>query len=242
MENSTTIPSEVVVGYKWSILAEATYKIITPVVFLVLARLLEPDNFGIIAFVTLLINFAQILWDSGLSKALIQRQTDTGEAAQAVFYHNLLIGVLIYGLLFLAADSIARVFGDPRLTKVLRIQGLQIIIASTASVQAALLHLKMDFKSLFRIRGIAVIVSGFVSIGLAWIGWGYWALVAGILSAEVTKAAHLWINSSWHPRWGYDHAIAEQLWHVGIWIFFEELLAWFIVWGESAIVGYYLGS
>ncbi len=242
MDERQLLPLRMVSASKWSFLSEVGSKAIMPAVFLILARLLDPKSFGIVAFATLVITFAQILWDSGLSKALIQREGDIKDAANVVFFANLALGLFLYLLILFSAHKLAEGFGDPRLKTILRVQGLQMVIGSISSVQNALLQRQMDFRALFRVRMLALLLAGMAALSLALLGYGYWALVGWALVGDFTRAFYLWALSSWRPQLRFDRALAQDLWGFGGWIFLEELLAWFIVWGDSAIVGVYLGA
>ena len=242
MAEQRSLLLKMVSSSKWSILSEVAAKAVTPVVFLILARLLDPNSFGIFALATLAITFAQILWDSGLSKALIQREGNPHDAANVVFFANLALGLFLYFLILLSAQKLAELFGDVRLEIVLMVQGLQMVTGSAASVQNALLQRHMDFKALFRARMMTILVGSAAALSLAGLGYGYWALVGGVLIGDVVRAIYLWILSPWRPQWRFDLALARELWAFGGWILLEELLAWFIVWGDSAFVGIYLGA
>jgi len=177
MAEQRSLLLKMVSSSKWSILSEVAAKAVTPVVFLILARLLDPNSFGIFALATLAITFAQILWDSGLSKALIQREGNPHDAANVVFFANLALGLFLYFLILLSAQKLAELFGDVRLEIVLMVQGLQMVTGSAASVQNALLQRHMDFKALFRARMMTILVGSAAALSLAGLGYGYWALV-----------------------------------------------------------------
>ena len=242
MDEKRSLPLKMVSASKWSLLSEAASKAVTPLAFLILARLLDPSSFGIFALATLAITFAQILWDSGLSKALVQREGNPHDAANVVFFANVALGLLMYLLILVFAQEIAELLGDVRLETILRVQGLQMVTGSAASVQSALLQRHMDFKALFRARMLTILVGSATALSLAGLGYGYWALVGGILVGDVARAVYLWILSPWRPQWRFDLALARELWAFGGWILLEELLAWFIVWGDSTFVGIYLGA
>jgi O-antigen/teichoic acid export membrane protein len=242
MDEQQSLPRRMVSASKWSLLSEASSRAITPLTFLILARLLDPDSFGIFALAALIITFAQILWDSGLSKALIQRKGDPNDVANVIFFANLALGLFLYLLIHLLAQKLAELLGDLRLETVLRVQGLQMFTGSAASVQNALLQRRMDFKALFRARMMTILVGSAVALSLAGLGYGYWALVGGVLIGDAGRAIYLWFLSPWRPQWRFDLPLARELWTFGGWVLLEELLAWFIVWGDSAFVGLYLGA
>lgn len=228
---------------KWSFLAELASKAITPVVFIVLARLLTPEDFGVMSAAMMVIAFSQVFWEAGMSKALIQRQTDIDDASNVAFWINLGLGILIAGLLFYGAKMIALTFfQDERVTVVLQVMTLQVLLGALSSVQTALLQKDMGFKKLFWVRLATVSLPGLASIPLAWNGMGYWALVTGTLTGQVVQTTMLWRMSHWRPRGTFQPGLAKEMGRFGAWVGMSGLLAWFYVWADSLIVGMYLGS
>lgn len=228
---------------KWSFLAELASKAIQPVVFIVLARLLTPEDFGVMSAALMVMAFSQIFWEAGMSKALIQRQADVQDAANVAFWVNLGIAVLIAGLLYIAASPIALTFfQDPRVTSVIQVMTLQVFLGALGSVQTALLQKEMEFKKLFWVRFATVSLPGLASIPLAWQGMGYWALVAGTLVGQAVQVVMLWRMSPWRPSWSFPVPVAREMGRFGAWVGLSGLLAWFYSWMDALIVGMYLGS
>jgi O-antigen/teichoic acid export membrane protein len=226
---------------KWSIFTELVSRTAQPIVFVILAKLLTPEDYGVVGTAMIAIAFCQMFWEAGLGKALIQIKESPLEAAQVVFWTNLALGGVIYVLLFVSAPAIAQFFHSPKSAPVLRVLGLQVILASLTSVQQALLVRELDFRRLFWIKLFTAFVPGFFSIPLAFYGQGVWALVAGTLAGQAFNLLLLWTQSTWRPRWHYDAVLARRLFGFGLWIVLESLGAWLIVWGDSMIVGRYLG-
>jgi O-antigen/teichoic acid export membrane protein len=227
---------------KWSFFSELAAKAIQPVVFIVLARLLTPEDFGVMTAAMMVIAFSQIFWEAGMGKALIQRQTHIKEAANAAFMINIGLGVLIAGLLYLFAQPIAQTFiQDDRVTAVLQVMTLQVLLGALGSVQTALLQKEMGFKKLFWVRFATVGLPGLASIPLAMNGWGYWALVAGTLVGQVAQVLLLWRMSHWRPGLQMDGMVTKEIAKFGAWVGATGLLAWFYMWADSIVVGHYLG-
>ena len=228
---------------KWSFLAELAAKAIQPTVFVVLARLLTPEDFGVMAAALMVISFSQIFWEAGMAQALIQRQTDVEDAANAAFWINVALGAVVAAALFLAASPIAvAVFHDARVAAVLQVMTVQVALAAICAVHTALLQKKMGFKQLFWVRFATVGIPSIASIPLAWAGWGYWALVAGTLAGQAAQAVVLWRASSWRPRWSFQVQVAREIGRFGAWVGISGLLAWFYLWADSFVLGLYLGS
>jgi PST family polysaccharide transporter len=228
---------------KWSFLSELAAKAIQPIVFIVLARLLTPQDFGVMSAALMVIAFSQIFWEAGMSKALIQRQSDIEDAANAAFWINIGMGTVIATILFLVASPIARIFfHDERVTAVLQVMTLQVFLGATSAIHTALLQKDMGFKKLFWVRFATVSLPGLASIPLAWNGMGYWALVAGTLVGQAAQVVMLWRMSHWRPRVAFNTQVAKEMGHFGAWVGVSGLLAWFYGWADSLIVGMYLGS
>ena len=228
---------------KWSFASELAAKVIQPVVFIILARLLTPEDFGVMTAAMMVIAFSQIFWEAGMGKALIQRQTDIEEAANAAFFINIALGIVIAGLLYLFAQPIAQTFfQDDRVTAVLQVMTLQVLLGALSSVQTALLQKEMGFKKLFWVRFATVSLPGLASIPLAWNGMGYCALVAGTLVGQLAQAIMLWRISPWRPKFNTNTVVTREIGKFGGWVGLTGLLTWFYAWADSLVVGHYLGS
>lgn len=228
---------------KWSFLSELAAKAIQPMVFIVLARLLSPEDFGVMTAAMMVIAFSQIFWEAGMGKALIQRQTHIEEAANAAFMINVGLGALIAGLLYLFAKPIAQTFfQDDRVTAVLQVMTLQVLLGALSSVQTALLQREMDFKKLFWVRFATVSLPGLASIPLAWNGWGYWALVAGTLAGQFAQVIMLWWMSHWRPDLNIDIKVTSEVSKFGFFVGLTGILTWFYSWVDSLIIGMYFGA
>lgn len=238
---TATINQKAMRSVKWSALLEIVSRTATPIVTVILARLLTPTDFGVVATAMIAISFAQMFWDAGLSKALIQTKEAPEEAAHVVFWTNLVLGLVIYVFLFFAAPWLAVFFNSPASGSVLRVLGLQIVIASLSSVQQALFVRELDFRCLFWIRLLTAFVPGFFSIPLAFYGYGVWALVAGTLIGQTLNLMFLWRFSHWRPRLQYDQRLARGMLRFGVWVVAESLGAWFLIWGDNLMVGKFLG-
>lgn len=228
---------------KWSFLSELASKLIQPVVFVVLARLMTPEDFGVMSAALMVMAFSQIFWEAGMGKALIQRQTNVRDAANVAFWINFGLAVLIAGLLYIVASLIALTFfQDPRVTSVIQVMILQVFLGALGSVHTALLQKEMGFKKIFWVRFATVSLPGLASIPLAWQGMGYWALVAGTLMGQAVQVVMLWRMSPWRPNWTFHVPVSKEMGRFGAWVGLSGLLAWFYGWMDALIVGMYLGS
>jgi len=228
-------------AFKWSVLGEIASRATGPLVFLVLARILVPEDFGVVAAAAVVISFSQVFSDAGLAKALIHRQDRVEESANVVFWLNLGIGLVIVTLLLVGAPFIASFFHDERITPVVQVLSLQILLAAFSSVHTALLQKDLNFKPLFWVRLVTTAAPGLASIPLAIHGMGYWALVFGTLLGQMAQSAVLWMSSPWRPQWGLDRGLATELVAFGKWAMLSGLIGWFYNWMDAIVVGHYLG-
>jgi len=240
--SSESITHKAARSVKWTALMEIVSRTASPIILVVLARLLSPDDFGLISIAMIAISFSQMIWDAGLSRALIQTQEAPEKAANVVFWTNLALGVIVYLIVFLSAPRLAVFFNSPRAESILRVLGLQIIIGSLASTQQSLFARDFDFKSLFWIRLATSFFPGVFSIPLAAVGWGPWALVAGTLAGSLLNLILLWRRSPWRPQLSYDRMVAKRLLLFGVWVMGESFGGWLITWGDILIVGKFLGA
>jgi O-antigen/teichoic acid export membrane protein len=228
---------------KWSVAAELVSKALQPLIFVVLARLLTPSDYGVVAAAAIVISFTQIFWESGMAKALIQRQTEIDESSNVAFWINIAMGILFSLLLFLFADYMANVlFHDQRVGVILKFMTLQIFFGALASVHTALLQKELRFDRLFWVKLVTVGVPGLFSIPLAIAGFSYWALVIGTVAGQLAQVIILWNMNKWRPSFTFNTRVAKTLSTFGLWVGVTGLLAWFFIWADSLFVGSYLGS
>ncbi len=241
MNNNTAIGRRIAISAKWSALTEMVSRAIPPAILIILARILTPEDFGIVASAMIFISFCQIFCEAGLGKALIQTNESPEKSADIVFWSNLFLSVLVYGLIFIASPWLAEFFNSPGSKLVLRILGLQIIISSLTSVQQSLFLRNFKFKSLFWIRLLTALLPGFFSVPMAYLGYGVWALVTGSLLGSMTTMFMLWHKSSWRPGMHFELDLARKIYIFALWALGEGLAAWFFTWGDNLLVGKYLG-
>lgn len=227
---------------KWTVLAEVVSRSIQPIITLILARLLVPEDFGVIGVASIVVGLANIFQDFGLGKTLIQRESDVEDSANVIFWTNIVLSGLLYLILFATAPLTSKFFHEPKVVAVIRVLCLQLVLYGLISVPQALFQRQFQFKQLFFIRLFSSAIPGLVSVPLALLGYGVWALVSGILAGSVVQVFLFWRASPWRPRLKYDLPLAQNLFKFGTWVTLEALLGWLIVWGDSIIVGRFLGT
>lgn len=229
-------------AFKWSLLGELGSRVVGPLVFVVLARVLLPEDFGVVAAATVAVSFSQVFWDSGLARALVQHPQDDPASADAVFWLNMGIALFLVLALFASAPLLAAFFGDKRIADVLRVLSMQVPLAAACSVMAALMQRRFQFARLSWIRIITTAGPGLASIPLALGGWGYWALIAGVLVGQVLQLAALIHFTDWRLRARIDRSRAAQMLNFGKWTLLSGALGWLYGWLDAIVVGHFLGA
>jgi PST family polysaccharide transporter len=225
---------------KWSALMEMLSRAVAPIATLVLARFLTPEDFGVVGTAMIAVSFAQMFWDAGLSKVLIQIEEIDERIAGVVFWTNAALGMITYAILYIASPWFSHFFNSPKSELVLKVLGLQVILASLSTVQHALLVRSLDFRGLFWIRFATAFISVCVSIPLAVLEHGLWALVGGVLTSQLLNCLLLWSVNPWRPRLQYDVQAAKAIMRLGVWFLAESTAGWVIMWIDTLVVAKFL--
>ena len=218
------IKKKIVSGVFWQGLERVGSYGINFVVSIILARLLSPEEFGVIAIMLVFITLSNVFIDSGFSTALIQKKDMDQVDCCSVFYINIVMGFVIYGILFVASPFIAGFYKTEGLTLYLYVFSLIIIIRSFSLVHNALLRKRMLFHLSFRITWVALIISGIVGICMAYSNYGVWSLIAQQLVNAVVTVIMQWICVKWYPQWLFDWKKAKELFSFGWKMFFSSFL------------------
>ena len=188
-----SLKSKTINGFKWSLIDTILKYFLTFFISIILARLLMPADYGLIAIVGVFMAFSRVFIDGGFSDALIRKKDCTIADYSSVFIFNLILASSFYVLLFFFAPHISHFFQEPQLTRLIRVSGLGLLIGATSTIQVIILKKILNFKLLAIIGLCGTIISGTVSIFMAFNGFGVWSLVwSGIISSSVS-AILLWI-------------------------------------------------
>lgn len=211
-------------GVGWSFIDNIASSGITFLVGLVLARLLTPEEYGIMAMIAIFIAVSNSIIDSGFSNALIRKTRIERVDYNTVFYFNLTVSILIYVLLYLAAPAISVFFKEPVLVEVVRIIGWVLIINALAIIPRTQFVREVDFKTQTKVSLISSISSGVIGIGMALGGMGVWSLVGQQLSRQFLNTLFLWVYSKWHPVWEFSTESFKELFGFGSKLLLSGLL------------------
>ncbi|MDK2810420.1 MAG: hypothetical protein PWR27_1129 [Petroclostridium sp.] len=192
--------NNVVRNLLWKFMERIGTQVIQFIIQIVLARLLMPEDFGKIAIVTVFINFFNIFTQSSFNFALIQKKNTDSLDYSSVFYLSIFSSFLFYAFIFLGAPLIAKMYDDPSLTFLLKVLGIILIPLSLNSIQIAIISKNMQFKKQFISSLIGIFLSGGISITLAILGYGIWALVVQSIISSFSNMVVLWIIVKWRPE------------------------------------------
>ena len=246
----SALDSKIINATKWSAIAEIIAKLITPITNMILARILVPEAFGVVATINMIISFADMFTDAGFQKYLVQHEFKTEKerilSINVAFWTNLFISISLWLLIIVFSDKLAIMVGNPGLGKVISIACIQLPLTSFSSIQMAIYRRNFDFKTLFLVRIIGICLPFIVTIPLAFLGYSYWALIIGTLCGALSNAIILTMKSSWKPKFKYSTKILREMISFSIWSLVEAIAIWLTSWIDTFIIGsvlssYYLG-
>lgn len=242
--------NKVVKATKWSSFTEIAAKLISPISTMVLARLLTPDAFGILVTATMVISFAEIFTDAGFQKYLIQHKFNSKEdlyrSTTVAFWSNLIMSLIIWGGIIVFSEQIATLVGSDGHGDVIAISCFCIPLAAFSSIQMSLYKRELDFKTLFTVRIIGVLIPLVVTIPLAYFTRSYWSLIVGMIALNLSNAIILTKKSKWKPRFFFSFKLLKDMLSFTVWSMIEAVSIWFTTYIDIFIVGtmlneYYLG-
>lgn len=240
------IDAKVFSATKWSAIAEIASKLVSPISTMVLARLLAPEAFGVLVTATMVISFAEIFTDAGFHKYIIQHPFKDDDSlyksTTVAFWSNIVFSFLIWALICLFSSSISHIVGNDGYGVVIAVSCICIPIEAFSSIQMALFKRKLDFKTLFLVRMVGVLIPLVVTIPLAFITRSYWALIIGMIVLNVSNAIILTWKSSWKPRWFYDVRLFKGMFSFTVWSMIEAVSIWLTNYLDVFIVGAYLST
>lgn len=197
-------------SFAWKIAQSICSLGITFCIQLVLARMLMPEDFGLIAIVNVFMTLVNTVIDTSFSSAIIQRKSLSQKMLSSVFFVNILLSVTIYFVLFLAAPFISGFYSEPALVLILRVQGLIVVVSAVYSIQQALMNRKMRFKALFFCSFIGSIVQATAGVLMAYNGMGVWALVVSTFLGSVVNGLAILCAEFWKPDLYFSFKLVRE--------------------------------
>lgn len=211
----SSLKDRAIKGVFWSLLERFGNQGIQFVIGLILARLLLPEDYGLIGMILVFISLAQVFVEGGFPAALIRKSNVSSNDYSTVFWFNLVVAVFCYVLLFVSAPFIAEFFKEPKLVFLTRIVGLNVIINSFGIIQKTILTKSLNFKSQATINLSSILISGVIGVYCAYNGYGVWALVIQNLSRNVFMSTAFWISSNWRPQAIFSESSFKELFGFG---------------------------
>jgi O-antigen/teichoic acid export membrane protein len=213
----------------WSLFSEILAKVIGPIGFLILTRILSPKDFGVVAVATTILSFVYIISDLGIGKVLIQENGDEKYLLKVFnngFWINTILGLLLCILMMFFSDELAVFFGNHESSMVIKVMAIQVLFFSLSSVQISNKKKHFDFKFLFYLRLITVGTPLLIAIPIAFAGGGYWAIVWGQVVGTLLSTLALWINSKWKPVFEINFDILKTIISKSTWNSLDQIFVW----------------
>lgn len=231
---------------KWSIVTETLVKVVSPVTQLVLARILAPEAFGMVATVTMVTSFADMFSDSGFQKYLVQHEFNSErelyENVNVAFWTNMAVSLVLWAGIALARDPLAVLVGSPGLGFPIAVACTSLPLTSFSSIQLALFRRRLDFKTMMPVRVAVALVPLVVTVPLALAGMGFWSLIIGTIAGNVVNAVALTALSPWKPQLFYSFALLRDMFGFSGWSLLEAIAIWATSWAGTFVVGNLLDS
>jgi len=241
---------EIAIAAKWSTAAELISKLFLPISSLILARILTPEEFGIVATITMVLSLSDIISEAGFHKYIIQHQFENADSlhasANVAFWTNQGISLIIWIIIAILNDSIATLVGCPGLGNVLVIACVNIPLLGFSSIQSGLLKRDLNFKPLFYIRIFTSILPFVVTIPLALVYRNFWALIIGTIVKNVLTSFLLIVYTKWKPKLSFSFTRLKEMLSFSLWSMLETFSIWINQYIDVFLVGtllsqYYLG-
>jgi O-antigen/teichoic acid export membrane protein len=228
-------------GLKWTLIDNWGSQIVALGIFLLLASLLQPVDFGLVALAAVFVQFAQIFVDQGLGDAIIQRKSLTRTQIDTAFWIAMGTGLALTIVGIVVAGPISTLVRQPALAPILQVLSISFVLVALSSIQLALLRREMQFRSLALRRLAALACGGVVGIAAAYLGYGVWALVAQQLTSATVSVVLLWAASPWRPGFGFSRSAFRSLFSFGLNIVGGDVLAFASRNADNLLIGVFLG-
>ena len=216
--------SLVIKSLAWKFLEKMGTRGISFVISVVLARLLAPHEYGLIAMISIFFAISGTLIEGGFGSALIQKKNATNIDFSTIFYVSLSSAFLLYSILYICAPLIASFYNQPILSTIVRVSGLSLFLGAINSVQGAYLSKNMMFRKSFLCNIISTVLSGIIGITMAYKGYGVWALVSQSLFAGVFNTLYMWFAIGWRPQLVFSFQSLKELFGFGSKILITSLI------------------
>lgn len=243
-----TLRKQALSGIFWTFLQQFSMQGITFFVSIIMARLLVPEEFGLIGMISIFIAIGRTLIDSGLSQSLIRVKEANHEDYNTVFYFNLAVSIIIYMIVYISAPFIASFYNQHILINIIRIYCLVFVTNAFGTIQTTMLTKALNFKTQMKVAVPSLVISSALGISMAYLGYGVWSLVWSAVTQSVFNVLQLWFWSLWRPTLTFSIEKFHYHFHYGYKLMLSGVLdtifnnAFTIIIGKffsPAQVGYY---
>ena len=238
--------TKVVAAAKWSLVTEVLAKLITPVTNIILAHILAPTAFGILATIMMVISFAEMLADAGFQKFLVQYEFESEDEKQknvsVAFISNIVLAIVLWLVIIIWRDELAILVGNEGLGFPLAIMGAMLPLGAFSSIQMAMYRRSFNFKFLLSIRMITIITPLFISIPMALAGFDYWSLIAGLLAAHLFTAIALCVRQEKLISIYFSSTVFRKMFSFSAWSLAEAFSIWLTAWVDTFIISHFLDA
>ena len=211
----SSLKEKTVKGVMWSSIDRFTSQGISFIFSILIARMLMPSDYGVIAMLGIFMAISNCFIDSGFGTALVRKIDRTETDFSTVFYFNIVVAIIFYSLLWIASPYIAAFYETPLLESITKVVGLNLIVGALGGIQGAKLTIAIDFKTTAKISVITNIFTGVAGLSLAYLGYGVWALVFQSLSSCILRTILLWFYVRWIPQWTFSKKSFKEMFSFG---------------------------
>lgn len=238
--------TKVVAAAKWSLVTEVLAKLITPVTNIILAHILAPTAFGILATIMMVISFTEMLADAGFQKFLVQYEFESEDEKQknvsVAFISNIVLAIVLWLVIIIWRDELAILVGNEGLGFPLAVMGAMLPLGAFSSIQMAMYRRSFNFKFLLSIRMITIITPLFISIPMALAGFDYWSLIAGLLAAHLFTAIALCVRQEKLISIYFSSTVFRKMFSFSAWSLAEAFSIWLTAWVDTFIISHFLDA
>ena len=224
-------------SFLWKLLERISVQVVQFAITIVLARLLLPKEYGIIALIMVFVNICQVIVDGGFNTALIQKKDADDIDFSTIFYFSILMALAVYAVLYFVSPFIADFYSQQNLIPVIRVLSLILILNSINSIQNAYVSRNLLFRKMFMCSFCSVLISGGAGILMAYHGYGVWALVTQMLVAQIIQTIIMWVVLGWRPKRVFSFERLKGLLNYGWMIFTTNIIVTVFVNIRKLIVG-----
>lgn len=238
MDNIDELKKKTISGFFWQLSQKVSAQLISLVVSVVLARILSPNEFGLVAMTGIFLSIASVFASSGLGASLVQKKNIDELDCNTVFYAGLVLSIVVYSILFFSAPLIASLYHQQELKWIVRAQGVGLLFSSISSVQGALVSRKLDFKQFFKRTLISTVASCVVGLYMALSGYSYWALIGQSFTSTIVGVIAMNRIVKWLPSWQFSFERLKILYGFGLNLTAANLIGTFFNELRNFLIGF----